>query len=274
MSLSANFKSEYYNLLKACLLTLKNNKDYQSLKDNYLALKKKLDGILENKDALCVDSERLIDKETGKIKPTAELIVEGDVRFIEMLAELSELYLEKKAFENSRDVVNFSSVYVVLDIANYETYEKKIIQNLGLYDGRRVICEIKSSILPLEKEMGLNFFSEQVTKLQDLIKIMYLYPLSAPIKITKEESWVEEEIILVNGQGECFSFEKSVQINYAGGVYLELERLSDLTANTFNYYKVENLQDSQKLTLVEDETITKILENARTKLSVKFKKYV
>ena len=43
MSLSANFKSEYYNLLKACLLTLKNNKDYQSLKDNYLALKKKLD---------------------------------------------------------------------------------------------------------------------------------------------------------------------------------------------------------------------------------------
>ncbi|MBQ8688802.1 MAG: hypothetical protein IJ515_00355 [Clostridia bacterium] len=269
MSLNPNFREEYYGLLEKCILTVDKSQQYEEICEKYTALRNRINGILEAADALCTDSERLIDKSTGEVKPNAEAVTGADENLMEMLAELGELYVKRQSFaELGWDDDLMNHIDAVLAIGAYQDMEEKIISELGRDAGQRVICEVKKKILSLEGELGTQFFGNGVERLENLLRIKHLFSWRDEIEMTAADNTDERSIILVNEAGECFDFRTWAQMRHGGAVYVELELLDEMNVRTFNYYRVDAASDRQAFTLVEDGDLIKVLERKQERLAI------
>lgn len=270
MSLSPNFKKEYKDFLKECLIIVDKSRKYDTISSDYNILKNKINEILEDLDLLCNDCETCLDKKTGELKPNVEIILNSNSRLLEMIKELSKLYKNKLIYEIElgwNDELK-NHIDTVLAIANYRDMEKAIISEFGKSKGRYIVYEIKKDILKFEDEIGIYFYRYELEKLEALLKVEVLYLTSKELEITLRDNLKEENLILYNEKGENFKFKKNSQIKYQEKIYVELELLEEIKAPKLSYYLLEKTQSGQKFILEEDENICNYLWDRQDKLSI------
>lgn len=255
--------NQYLKALKDCLVLIKDSTRYEYICQKYELLKKEIDNLLEKMDALCIDAERYINKNTGSLRDDIGINLDEKLRF--KFAELCNLYNEKKLFylKHNWDDNLLNNVEVVLAIANYEKLEKEIIESFGYDKGEQIIYETKKESVIYEKEIGVDFFSNSVEKLEVLFRIRNLYPLNDDIDILGLDNINSQKYQLINDYGEVFDVEKIGEINYRNKTYLEFDLLD---FNKLNYYKLSLVKNKQKFILVEDKELDKILNKKQEKL--------
>lgn len=255
--------NQYLKALKDCLILVKDSKTYEDICQKYELLKKEINSLLEKMDALCIDAERYIDKNTGSLRDDIGINLDEIIRF--KFEELCDLYNEKKIFYSKYnwDDNLLNRVEVVLAIANYEKLEKEIIESFGYAKGEQIIYETKKEAVSFEKEIGVEFFSSVVEKLEVLFRIRNLYPLNKNIDILGLDNINSQKYQLINDNGEVFDVEKIGEINYRNKTYLEFDLLD---FNKLNYYKLVLVKNKQKFILVEDKELDKILNKRQEKL--------
>ncbi len=269
MSLCESFRKKYSDALKKCLMTVEMSDKYEAVSKDYEELRKRVNEELKKRDSLCSDVERLIDKNTGKLKSNAEIIVGSDTMLLRLIKEFRELWLRKQSFiEFGWQDGLMNHIDSVIAIAEYSELEKEIIAKLGLDAGQRFIYEAKREILEFEKALGIDFFREDVLKMRDLFKIKTLVSKASEIVISKKDSLKEQRLILTNDSDEDFLCEQLAQITHNGEVFIEIEFLVDIRVCKFNYYVLHTDKNFQKLTLVEDKELIKVLDSEREKLEI------
>ena len=262
----AALREELYNVLISSLEIIGKSHNYEETKRKHKELCEKINARLEAADALCVDAERYIDKATGKIKENIGITLDPVTE--EMLRELGGLVLVLELFAKDEhwddDLMN--SLSAVLAICDYESVEKKIIAELGLFEGRKLILETKKSVLPIDEELGLHFFHDQVARLDGLLRTMTLFAKDGALKLESRDNLDMYEVTLVNLFGEHLLYLTSSKITYEGRIYIELERLESMKAPAFAYYFTESHGQGHILTLVEDKELEKKLDKLRDRL--------
>lgn len=269
MSLNESFRKRYSDALKKCLMTVEMSDKYEALSKDYDELRERINGELKKRDSVCSDVERLIDKSTGKLKANFEIIIDSDTKLLKLIKEFRELWLKKQSFvEFGWQDGLMNHIDSVLAIAEYSELEKEIIAKLGLDEGQHFIYEAKCEILEFEKSLGVDFFREEVLKMRDLFKIKALVSKNSEILVSKKDNLKAQKIILSNSNGEDFSCEKSAQITHNGEIIIEIELQEDLRVGKFNYYVLHIDKNCQKLTLIEDKELIKVLDAKREKLEI------
>lgn len=267
MSIDASFLKMYHDALKKAVMTSDMSDKYEALCDKYDDLREEINVRLERKDSVCSDAERLFDKESGRLKKEAELVIGDDNALRGMLSEFEKLLMNKRSFaEFGWGDRLISTIDPVLAIAEYSDMEKKIIAELGLDEGQRVIYGIKKKIVEFEKELGISFFGESVLKMRDLFRIKQLFSNSSEINVNEKDNLETQRLVLTNSAGESIRCEKTAEITHNGSLYIELELLEDIRVCVFNYYLFSNSDNRQTLRLVEDKQLEKILDEKRDKL--------
>ena len=265
MSIRDALKEELKEALLSCLVVLGKSKTYEQTQKRCKSLKERINSRLEEVDALCLDSERYIDRTTWKIKESARPMLDDELCL--MLDELGGLLATLDLFDKdenwSDDMMNHISA--VLSFADYEGIENKITKELGLFEGRRLILEAKREMLSIDEELGLYFIHDQVKSLDGLIRTMTLFS-GESLDLDIPDMLLEEEVNLVNLLGEYLRFRTASKLTLGIKCYLELELLEDITAKSFAYYLAESHGQGYRLTLVEDRELEKALDNLRDRL--------
>lgn len=267
MSIDASFLKIYHDTLKKAVMTSDMSDKFEAVCNKYDELKDKIDARLEENGSICSDAERLFDKETGALRGEAESIIGNDRALRDMLTDFGELLLNKRSFAEFgwRDTL-ISTIDPVLAIAEYSDMEKKIIAELGLDDGQKVIYEIKKKVVEFEKELGISFFGEEILRMRDLFRIKRLFSKKGEISVSDKDNLETQKLTLTNNDGELLKCEKTAQITHNGSLYIELEILEDIRVCVFNYYVFKQSDNCQSLVLVEDKALEKILDGKRDKL--------
>ncbi len=261
-------RSEYYELLKQTVVLVDRSDRYDRICEEYKALCKRINKLLEDMDAFCVDAERYIDKSTGGLR--ANIGFEPDPVLAKLFGELCGLYTEKQHFatEYGWDDDLLNHIEAVLAIAAYEDMEKRIIAELGADAGERVIYETKKEIVAFERELGVVFFSQAVERMEALFRTRVLFSPEGEIVLTDKDCLCEQSVTLVNKHGERLAFTKWAQIAHRGEIYIELELLEDMKIGKFHYYRLAQAQGGWMLTLVEDGPTESELDGKRDRLTV------
>jgi hypothetical protein len=261
MPLNENYREEYYELLKGFVLLEALIRRYEALEKEYKELKAQINEKLEQAKSICSDCERLLDEETGELNENAQVIVGKDKALNESLLRLSELSAQKKQIEKESgfDDELYLKVVSVVAIGDYEKMEKRIIDELGKEQGERVIYEEKKKAAEFEKTVGVYFFGDAVERMEEWFEIKVLYPTDGEITLTKENNFLEQNLLLRNEQGLKIPFKKTAQTTYRGVIYLELISLQNRKIRGVNYYTVEQTDNGQKLVLLEDEKLYETL---------------
>ena len=264
--IDASFLKGYQDALKKCVMTSDMHDKYRELCENYKDTKRKIDARLESENSLCSDAERLIDKNTGELKKNALLVLGDDATLLRMVNELCELWQRLHSFAEFgwTDELG-SSIDPVLAIAEYSDMERKIIDQLGLDEGQRVIYEIKKRVVEFEETIGKDFFREDVLKLRDLFKFKRLYAKPYEIRLGKTDNLDTQNLVLKNNDGDTVRCEKVAQITHNGSQYVEIELHEDVRICVFNYYLTADDACSE-LRLVEDRDLVKLLDSKRDRL--------
>ena len=270
MENASSLREELREALLACLEMIGKSHTYEEAWKKYERTRARANAILAEMDAFCLDSERYVDRTTGKIKENIGIVPTGDL--LSALTELGGLAATLELFardERWRGNAG-SSIDSVLSISHYEQVEKKIIAELGLLRGRQAILEVKKSVLDTESELGLDFFAGQADALDGLIRTMTLYAREGALDLNRPDNLDEQEVNLVNLFGEYLRYKTSSKISYGGRCYVELERLEEIKALTFSYYLAEFNGQGYCLTLVEDRELVRALDDARDALAARF----
>ena len=263
--MNLDVKNKYLAALKNCLVLVDENNKYKMVCDEYFLLKKKINEYLEEADAFCVDSERYIDKKSRCLRGNIGIELPNNIndmftRFIE-LYNIIEEYKEKYGWDDS----TINNIDVVLAIAKYEQFEKDIIKKYGKYEGLHIIYEIKKEAVSFEKQLGVSFFENVVNKMEVLFRINVLFPLK-DLKIQGKNNILEEDINLVNVDGEVFAFRKTAELYYDNKVYIEFILLEDININKDHYYELVTNCYEQKLVRVEDASLDRKLNSKQESL--------
>lgn len=273
MAQNTKLIEEYEALLKKNLVTVAKSHRYGEILGKYNALRKRINGILEESGAICNDCDALVDKNSAALKTGAEALIASNPDIRDMLEELIQLCAALKEFEP--DGWTDDTMYLlspVMTIASCRDIEKEILAELGRDAGQHLIRDVKAGVLPFEEELGLTFFKDDVERLTDLFRTKTLFPVTDEIELDYFDNLEARPIKLKNAEGEIFNFEKAAEMRYLGSVYLELELLDDLKVGKFNYYKLEKRTEGQRLTLVEDKDTNDDLEDIRERLCIRFQR--
>ena len=264
--IDASFLKRYHDALKKCVMTSDMHDKYRELCEDYDEAKRKMDAALESAGSICSDAECLIDKSTGELKRHALLVLGEDAALLRMANELCELWQRLHSFAEFgwTDELG-SSIDPVLAIAEYSEMEHKIIDELGLDEGQRVIYEIKKRVVEFEETIGKDFFREDVLKLRDLFRFKRLLAKPYEIKLGQSDNLDTQDLVLTNNDGETFRCEKVAQIAHNGSQYVEIELREDVRICVFNYYLVAD-DACRELRLVEDRDLVKLLDTKRDRL--------
>ena len=267
----------YFELLKSCAILFAERERYKKICEEYSSVREKANEILKNTDSVCQDAELLIDKDSCQLKPLAQAIL-GDNFYLNKLAKkLCELFAEQKKFMEMGWTDDLSAnIKVILAISKYEDKEKEIIANFGKEKGEKIICEQKKKVAKFEKTLGIYFFADDVLRFSQRAKITVLYSDKEQLNFTEDDNLDSQFIYLTNDFGDKLSFEKTGQFLHRGKIYLELILQENFKIRQLNYYHVEELEDSYRLTLEEDEKIFEELwayqEQVEIRLSQKNRK--
>ena len=257
---------ELHEAMVACLISLGKSRTYEDTKQRYNRLKKEIDERLLEMDALCLDSERYIDRKTGGIR--TGLGVDLVEELTDKLKELGGLLVTLDLFEREEHwsdnaMNNFSNLIL---ISSYESIEKRITDEHGLFHGRQLILEVKREILPMETELGLSHFREEVEILEGLIRTMTLFTREGDLDLERPDNLDEKDVNLINLLGEYLRYKTVSKLTLGNKCYIELERLDEIRARTFAYYLAESHGQGERLTLVEDRELEKKLDALRDRL--------
>ena len=261
-----SLREELYGALVECLEIIGKSHTYEETVRSYERAKKEADALLHAMDAFCLDSERYIDRKSGKIKEGTGVSLTHELR--DKLTELAGYAATLELFakdERWRDDLKHS-VESVISIRAYETVEAKIIAELGLFRGRQLILEVKRSVLTMDRELGLNFFSEQAESLDGLLRTMTLFARDGALELDRPDNLDVKEVNLLNLFGEYLRYNTASKLTYQTREYIELERLEEMKALTFSYYLAESNGQGYCLTLVEDRELVKALDRERDRL--------
>ena len=188
---------KYYLLLCDALFAVEKSKRYLALSEEYKTLLCEINEILNKTDSPITDAARLIDKETGKIKPGAEAFLDSS-KLSFLLAELSELYIKMLGIYPGLQGELNCNLNSVLAISAYSEMEKEIIKAFGKSAGERIIYEQKKRVLAFEEKLGMEFFAPEVLKYEAIEKIRFL-DFDGQFNPPKRDSLAEGRILLKKG---------------------------------------------------------------------------
>ena len=259
-------REELYGALVGCLEMVGKSHTYAAAREGYDRARKEADAMLREMDAFCLDSERYIDRATGRVKDNTGVSLTPELseklRQLGGYAATLELFARDEKWSDG--VMHcFASV---ISISGYEAVEKKITDELGLFHGRRLILDVKRSVLDMDSELGVNLFGEQVEQLDGLLRTMALFASDGMLELDRPDNLDEKEVNLVNLFGEYLRYKAVSKLSYQARTYVELERLEDMKALTFSYYLAEENGQGHCLTLVEERELVEALDKVRDRL--------
>lgn len=259
---------EYYELLCRAVLLAANSERYAVLHAKYDSLREELNSFLSDVDSPVSDITRTIDKQSGKIKPAASLILAEHPELSEKLQRLSEIYSEMLTLSHFKWDEGLAPAFdTVLAISAYKRLEDKIISTFGSIEGKRLIYAEKKRVLLYEASLGVSFFAEEVEKHEATEKISLLIS-DTEISLCGGDSLAKETVILKNKSGESFPFEICAFLYLSGALYVELMLLFESKAPKFNYYKLEKTLRGYRLVLVDEPNLLKTLDAKRDAITV------
>ena len=268
MSLPQNYKERYLDLLETCLILVKRGEEYESVQKAYDRLRREIDIALAEIDSPAV-AERLLDKQTGAVKPIAKILLEDAPELLLKVHTLSTLFRQRIPYAvHGWDDDLIHHLDAISIIAKYQEMEKEILATLGREAGEKAILDIKRQVLPLERELGMTYFATEVAKMEATIALRTLISPKKGGLLYHRECLGEGEVTLQNPYGQSFLFERSAEFIFDGALYVELELLERLPVCAFLYYEVEAMGEDYCLTCVEDKEKIKALDARRDEVEV------
>lgn len=267
MALNQNFREEYFNALKDCVLTVIKFHKYQALSSNCETLKDEINGFLKHKNSIISDVDTCIDKQTSTLKQSARSILD-EAGLVDEATSYAGLCAQKRAYVDEygwRDET-LANISAVIAIAQVRDLEKAMTSELGLDVAQKIMLEEKERVLAFEKETKTNFFAVEVDFLRDLLRIKTLFETDESIKLFATSNKIAQQITLANADGETFKCTKSAQLSMDGNVYVEIILPEDIKTNQYTYYKVISEPNRKKLVLAQDEQDKKRLDALYDKL--------
>ena len=267
MSLPQNYKEEYLAAMLHCLDGIRIEREYSAKKREYKALLAEINSSLATSDAIVTDAERLIDKNKRCVRKEAQSL---GIDLITMLSveRLAALYAECATIADSLGVEDEIGIAMemILRIAAYEDWEKRIYADLGRIEAEKVIISVKRKAVREEEAAEISFFGEGLEMLESLQRIRTLCPVGGAVQLSGVTENLDTRLTVLDAHGKRMTFRLIASVVFAGDTYLELVCPDSMKIRRpLNYYRVSSTPDGVTLTLVEDEhrhaTLSSITDN-------------
>lgn len=257
MSLPQNYREEYLNAMLHCLDGVITERKYSAKMSEYKSLCDEISASLVASDAIVTDAERLIDKKKGCVRKEAQSL---GLDLITMLSveRLAAIYSECVALAASlgaEDALGVN-IEILLRIAGYEDWEKRIYAALDRDEAEKVIIAEKRKVVKRETEFDICFFADGLERLESLRRIRILCPVGGFVQLSGETENLDTRLTVLDGYGKRVTLRLIASVVHGAKTYLELVCPDSMKIKRpLNYYKINTTADGVTLTLVEDETL-------------------
>lgn len=267
MSLPQNYKEEYLAAMLHCLDGIRIEREYSAKMREYKALLAEINSSLATSDAIVTDAERLIDKKKGCVRKEAQSL---GLDLITMLSveRLAAIYSECVALAaalGAEDALGVN-IEILLRIAGYEDWEKRIYAALDRDEAEKVIIAEKRKVARREAEFDICFFADGLERLESLRRIRTLCPVGGAVQLSGVTENLDTRLTVLDAHGKRMTLRLIASIVHGEKTYLELVCPDSMKIRRpLNYYEVNSASDGVTLTLIEDEhlhaTLSAITDN-------------